>query len=190
MLEVLTLTDAQALMGIAEICHRLQLTRLMELISLVGNSGACWIALGGLLLLFRRTRWLGVAVMLSLVLSSLITEGLLKDLVARPRPCSVFMPSFITHCPHSPSFPSGHTTAAFAAAGVLLFLGCRWAWVAIVAALLMGLSRMALFVHYPTDVMGGIVVGLASAFVVAWGLRRWQCARRNRMNNPYNDMLF
>lgn len=58
MLEVLTLTDAQALMGIAEICHRLQLTRLMELISLVGNSGACWIALGGLLLLFRRTRWL------------------------------------------------------------------------------------------------------------------------------------
>ena len=65
MLEVLTLTDAQALMGIAEICHRLQLTRLMELISFVGNSGACWIALGGLLLLFRRTRWLGVAVMLS-----------------------------------------------------------------------------------------------------------------------------
>lgn len=180
MLEVLQVMDAQALVGVSNLTHVLGLTTALQWLSRAGDNGECWIALGIILLFFRRTRCMGVAILLALVLSSLISLGVLKTLVERPRPCTIWLPAFLSYCPPSFSFPSGHTTAAFATVGVVWMMRSSLLWPVLIAALLMGLSRMALFVHYPTDVMAGLIVGLGSGFIVA-SLVRWN--ERRHMND-------
>ncbi|HTJ56004.1 MAG TPA: phosphatase PAP2 family protein [Devosiaceae bacterium] len=78
------------------------------------------------------------------------------------------------------SFPSGHTTTAFSAAMVLGFLAPRWFWVGLVYACAIGTSRMVLGVHYPTDVLGGMVLGTLGAYAVRnwFADRRWGFERR------------
>jgi undecaprenyl-diphosphatase len=70
--------------------------------------------------------------------------------------------------PHSFSFPSGHTATSFAAAyAVARTLGRRWAWLYAVAALI-AFSRLYLGVHYPADVLGGIILGTLTAASVCF----------------------
>ncbi len=168
--------DAQALVGVANLSHQLGLTSVMYWVSRAGNFGECWIVLGVVLLCFKRSRWAGLAVLLAIALSSMLGPGLLKTLVARPRPCSVMLPDFLQSCPQSFSFPSGHTAAAFAAATVLWVRKSPLAIPVFALAFLMGVSRMALFVHYPTDVMAGALLGIASgiaASMLVETLRTW-----------------
>ncbi|MGN6683243.1 MAG: phosphatase PAP2 family protein [Devosia sp.] len=78
------------------------------------------------------------------------------------------------------SFPSGHATTAFALATVLGFLSERWFYPALVLAAVIGVSRVALGVHYPSDVLAGAVVGLLGAYSVRWLFARqgWMFVRR------------
>ena len=77
------------------------------------------------------------------------------------------------------SFPSGHATTAFALAAVLGFLSERWFYPALLLAAMIGLSRLTLGVHYPSDVLAGAVVGLLGAYAVrfAFADRRWMFVR-------------
>ena len=88
----------------------------------------------------------------------------------RPRPCDVnpFVPMIVDR-PHGSSFPSGHATAAFAAFGALLFSKGPKPLVIVVGigAVLMALTRLYCYVHYPTDVLAGTIVGLLAGFAAA-----------------------
>ncbi len=159
--------------GVTQAVHRLYeisgglLTPLMELISFFGKGGICLILFSLLLMLFSRTRRFGTAMLLGLAIGALFTNLYLKVVVARPRPYAdvngFFYPLWQMmgqHVESDMSFPSGHTTAAFASMVPLFLLGKkRWSWLALVFAFLMGVSRIYLVVHYPSDVLGGLLVG-------------------------------
>lgn len=91
----------------------------MRAVTALGDHGAVWIALGVALLLFRRTRLTGAAILLALTLVALVGNMGLKPLFDRLRPCDIMGFTLLPACPPDPSFPSGHTAASFASAAVL-----------------------------------------------------------------------
>lgn len=133
----------------------------------LGNAGAMWIVIAVALLFTKRYRMLGVQMALALIIGALIGNVFLKNLVARPRPCwidnSVIL---LIENPTDFSFPSGHTLASFSSATVLFLNEKKWGVLALVTAGLMGFSRLYLFVHYPSDVLVGALLGIAIGIVV------------------------
>ena len=150
--------------------HTPWLDKIMVAITSLGNAGILWIVMAAVLLIIPRTRKVGLCMAIALVLDLLMTNCLLKNLVARTRPYDVAnFTDLIVKKPTDYSFPSGHTAASFAAVTALFMrkeklLGS----IACVVAVLIAFSRMYLYVHFPTDILGGIVVGIASG--VAAGL--------------------
>lgn len=142
-------------------------TPLMELISFLGKEGICLILLSLLLMVFNKTRRFGTAMFMGLAIGALFTNLFLKVVIARPRPYAdpngVFYPLWQMmgeHVESDKSFPSGHTTAAFASMVPVFLLGNkRVSWTALIFAFVMGISRIYLVVHFPSDVLGGLIVG-------------------------------
>ncbi len=149
--------------------HTPFLDELMKGITFLGASGWFWILLAALLLCGKRTRRIGLAVALSLLVGLVLGNMILKPLVARQRPCWLdpAVPLLIGS-PRDFSFPSGHTLASFEGA-VSIFLYRRdWGLWALALAALIAFSRMYLFVHFPTDVLAGAALGT----VIALGVHR------------------
>ena len=148
---------------------------IMPAISGLGNGGMVWILLAIILLIIPRTRRLGMIVSISIIIEAIACNIILKPLVARTRPNDVNTAvQLLVASPRDYSFPSGHTGAAFAAAGGLFFGGgsrCLWIPAGVLAAL-MAFSRLYLYVHYPTDVLGGVILGIASAYLAGIIVRR------------------
>lgn len=140
---------------------------------MVGSIGQLWIVVGIILLIIPKTRKCGITVLVSYVLSLLFGDKLLKDLIARPRPCAVDETvALIVKKPSSFSCPSVHTYLAFSSA-MAIFCHYRKAGIAtFVFAALVGFSRMYFFVHYPTDVLFGAVLGVVTAWIVYTLLNR------------------
>ncbi|MDR2025047.1 MAG: phosphatase PAP2 family protein [Hungatella sp.] len=139
----------------------------MKEITGLGDSGIFWIITGAVLLCFKKTRVMGLCVILSLAAGLLIGNMFLKNLIARPRPCWIddSIPLLIKN-PGDYSFPSGHTLASFEGAVSIWLYNRKWGTPALVLAVLIGFSRMYLFVHFPTDVLGGLVLGTLIAVLV------------------------
>ena len=128
--------------------------------SKLNNSGEIWIALAVILFLLKKHRKAGLSVGVGLAMNLVICNLTLKPLIGRVRPFMVNTAvELLVKGPSSGAFPSGHTASSFAAVGALWALKHPlWKPAAVVAAL-MGLSRLYLYVHWPTDVLGGVVVG-------------------------------
>ncbi|MPM65649.1 Undecaprenyl-diphosphatase BcrC [bioreactor metagenome] len=139
---------------------------LMPIITTLGNAGLIWIALALILLISRQTRWVGAAILLALFFDAILCNLILKPLIARIRPFDVNTAvHLLVKPPQDFSFPSGHTTASFAATFALYF-SRRRLWVpAFVLACLISFSRLYLYLHYPTDVAAGILIGVAIGYV-------------------------
>lgn len=134
----------------------------------LGNNGIVWIVIALICLFFKRSRRCGILMILTMLFCLIIGNGVIKNLVARPRPFQVLGdPSMLIIPPPGEfSFPSGHTMHGFAAA-VIIFLHNRKAGIAaLLAAVVIAFSRMYLFVHFPTDILGGAVIGTLSALMV------------------------
>jgi len=127
-----------------------------------GAHGEVWLALAAVLLAFRRTRKAGLAMLAALGLYMVAGHCILKPLFARPRPCDI-RPEMLTLVarPHGWSFPSGHTASGFAAAFALWRENRRLGTPALILAAFIGFTRLYLYVHFPTDILGGIALGLA-----------------------------
>ncbi len=149
------------------------LTPFMNLVSLLGKGGIFLILLSLFLLFIRRTRRFGTAMVIGLAFGVILVNLFLKVVIARPRPYAdmegFYYPLWVLmgqHVESDMSFPSGHTNAAFAAMVPLFILGNKKvSWLAIVFGILMGISRIYLVVHYPTDVLGGLITGTIAGIV-------------------------
>lgn len=102
----------------------------------------------------------------ALILDAILCNGILKNAFARVRPCDVNPAvDLLISRPEDYSFPSGHTAASFAAVSALFFAGEKKLWKpALLLAVLIAFSRLYLYVHYPTDVLGGIAVGVICGY--------------------------
>ena len=141
----------------------------MPLYSRLGDHGMVCIALAALLLLFPKTRRAGEAMALALVLCLFSGNLFLKPIVARVRPyeANQFVGLLVPPLGDF-SFPSGHT------------FSCKAGIAAWLAAALMAFSRLYLYVHYPTDILGGLLLGVAAGFLAC---RLTERARRSRRLN-------
>ena len=160
--------------------HTPVLSYVLNWITMSGEAGIIWIAMGLLLLFPKETRKTGIVVLLALLFCLLTGNVLLKNIVARPRPCwrhpEVEM---LVSIPKDYSFPSGHAMSSFAAAVSVFLYHKRWGIAALALATVMSMSRLYFYVHYPTDVLAGLVIGVLLAFL-ARGIVEKQWERRRR----------
>lgn len=178
-------------LGVTAAVHKLYevggwfFTPFFEFISLLGKGGIFLILLSLALMFFKRTRRFGTAMLLGVSIGALFTNLFLKVVIARPRPYthvgSLFHQHWLTvgqHLESDHSFPSGHTTAAFDTMTPAFILGKRRVKIAAATfAILMGIARIYLVVHFPSDVLGGAIVGIIAGclgVLIAQKLpRRW-----------------
>lgn len=136
------------------------LDTVMPYISSLARHGEFWILVALILVCFKKTRKAGVAMGIAMACGYLIGNMGMKNLFARTRPYDVVEVELLVAKLHDFSFPSGHTLVSFEAATALWFYHRKWGIAAFVLAALIGLSRLYLFVHYPTDVLVGAVLGI------------------------------
>jgi undecaprenyl-diphosphatase len=122
------------------------------------------------------------------VLFAAIVTNILKYSIDRTRPFIIFPFLEKLAGAGSPSFPSGHTSDAFALATSLSLAYPRWPVIifSYTWAIMVGYSRMSLGVHYPTDVLAGAVVGIGSAYLCSWVQKRWKEKRKRRSEHITN----
>ena len=135
---------------------------LMPKASWLAEYGIVLILLGLVLICVKPYRVCGATVLGGLAGGVLIGNLVLKNLVARARPCWINPDvELLVAAPADYSFPSGHTLHCFIAATVLLYYDKRLGWPALGLAILVAISRLYLYVHFPTDVIAGAVLGIS-----------------------------
>ena len=149
------------------------LDTVMPLITVLGDGGAFWIACAVLMILLKKYRKAGLSAGLALIFGLLICNMYLKPTVARIRPYDYqeqlgIMINLLIEKEHSLSFPSGHTIASFEAATAILLRHKKLGIAAMILAVLIAFSRMYLYVHYPTDVIASVFLGIGLAFLASF----------------------
>lgn len=137
----------------------------------LGEWAICWIVIGLVMLIPKKTRKCGFWTLVSLVAVMLICNIALKNLVARDRPCylideEIWNAMKLVGNPSEYSFPSGHSVSGMASALTIYFHHKKLGIAAIIFTVIMGLTRLYVFVHFPTDVWGGFLIGAAIALAV------------------------
>ncbi len=165
---------------------------LMKYVTKLGDAGIFWIALSLILLIPKKTRRTGAAMGVSLLLGLIIGNGILKNLIARTRPYDVANPirsrsNLLIAPPSDYSFPSGHTLASFEAATALFKDHTVYGFFAFVLALLIAFSRIYLQVHYPSDVLGGAILGFLLGLLGS-SIVRAVCDKWNRHKSKKEEV--
>lgn len=176
--------DADVLLWIQENMRTELMTVIMKSITRLGDAGCLWIVLSVLFLVLNKTRRVGVAASFAMIFTFITVNLGIKNIVARIRPYeAVEGLNRLVEAQKDYSFPSGHTAHAFAVGVVILIMMPRKVGVPVfIISVLMAYSRLYIGVHYPTDVIGGAVIGtlmgLLSVFLVNKISDRWD--KRNR----------
>ena len=153
--------------------HNPILDKIMIAITSLGNAGLLWIGIAIGLLFVKKTRKCGIVMLISLVLGLIIGNGLLKNLIARQRPCWIDENiKFLIPNPQDYSFPSGHTLASFEAAVMIYLHNKKWGIISLILAVAIAFSRMYLFVHFPTDILAGMLLGTGISLAVYYGYKK------------------
>ena len=153
------------------------LDAVLPVISWTSNHGEIWILLALCLLAAKKSRRQGGTVAVALLMDLRCCNMFLKPLIGRVRPFAVNPAvELLVAAPLDASFPSGHTAVSFAAVFALKASGSPLWKPALVLASVIAFSRLYLYVHWPTDVLAGILLGAALGYaadlVVKKGLER------------------
>lgn len=181
MLDKMLQLDGELLMAIQGL-HASWLDPVVSFYTKLGDAGLLWIVLSLAMLFWKPTRKAGALALGAMVLGLIVTNLTIKPLISRPRPWLDWpiVPLVTEKDPNS--FPSGHTCAAFAA-GLSWARALPWKWgraAALVLAAMMGLSRLYVGVHYPSDVLTGAVIGSLCAWIV-WKVYQLYREKKDRV---------
>lgn len=163
--------DISIINWIQENCRCAFLDGFMSAITYIGGmKGLVCIMLAVVLLFWKKTRKTGIMIGAALLLGVIIGNGILKNVFARTRPYElegalVTVKDLLTGPESDKSFPSGHSLAVFETATVLMYYKRSWGIPALVIAILVAISRLYLYVHFPTDVIAGAVCGIIFAIL-------------------------
>lgn len=160
--------DGQILLFIQEHIRNTLCDVFFKNITHLGDAGIFWILLTIVLLCFKQTRKAGIYSACGLILSLIVNNLILKNLIGRVRPYELVEGlNCIVGPAHDASFPSGHTGASFASAvSIYKQIPKKFAIFFIVLASLIAFSRLYVGIHYPTDVLGGLVTGIGIGIIV------------------------
>ena len=137
------------------------LDAIMPGISFLGNASLIWILIAVILVARKETRRWGILLAIGLCLNGIVSSVFIKNLVARDRPCWINQDIvLLIKSPKDYSFPSGHSFASFVSAVILFAWNKKAGFVAFVLAFLIAFSRLYLYVHFPSDVLCGTLLGL------------------------------
>jgi undecaprenyl-diphosphatase len=151
-----------ALQGI----HNPVLDTIMVALSTIGDAGIVWILLSLVLLIPKKYRKTGIQMLISIVVTFIIGNLILKNIVMRARPCQIDETvALLVTMPGDYSFPSGHSMNGFTASVALLCNDKKLGIPAVVLAALIAFSRLYNFVHFPTDVLFGAALGTVVALL-------------------------
>lgn len=173
-----------------DILHLLQnlhnniLDSIMMLITSLGNGGLLWIFISIMMISIptigkesmeqkRRRKHYGILLIISLMVTAILGNLIIKNIIQRPRPFQVDTSVIPLIYPREYSFPSGHTSSSFAAATILFLYNYKVGGFAFLVAGLIAFSRMYFFVHFPTDIFGGIVLGIFCSVFVWYGKKKY-----------------
>lgn len=138
---------------------------IMPKLTMLGNLGAIWFIAAAVLVCIKQYRRQGLVLLAALAAGAVIGNAAIKNIVMRPRPCWIDPPALmLIPVPMDYSFPSGHSLAGFIGASVLFMTRRLWGIIAFIIAAIIAFSRIYLFVHFPTDVLAGIALGLVIGF--------------------------
>ncbi len=169
MADWLTSLDLKILSWIHDTFSSGFLDRVMPWISFIGNGGMIWILAACLLLCTSRYRRSGILLLAGLAAGALVGNLLLKPLIARVRPVWPYpVPALLARAPAGYSFPSGHAFSSFTAATILALTDRKFGAFALPLAFLIALSRLYLYVHFPSDVLAGAILGAVIGCFVYW----------------------
>ncbi|NBJ93812.1 phosphatase PAP2 family protein [Parablautia muri] len=179
-METLLNLDGNILIWIQEFLRNPILDPFFKVITTLGNAGIFWIIATILLLIPEKTRKVGMMSAFALLGSLLVNNILLKNLVARTRPYYVvegLIP--LIKKPSEFSFPSGHAASSFASARVLYRnLPKKYGVWFLALAIFISFSRLYVGVHYPSDVLAGVVTGIICSYLGQWIVNH-SCMKKN-----------
>lgn len=170
----------------------------------LGDDGIFWIVLGLVLCLFKKTRKIGLAAICALGCVAVLNNLILKDLFDRARPYimdsanweRVATGGWVYRMPFehlkekSVSFPSGHTASSFAAAIGIFYVDKKKGIIPLILAALISFSRIYIHVHYPSDVIGGMIIGIVFGLIACIILFKVFGKLLDRINEKFNYKLF
>lgn len=148
------------------------INQIWKYITMTCDVACIWVVLCCILFCFQRTRKISIIMALSMGVNCLIVEVGLKNIFMRTRPFTIepeftaFLNSVGYIPPMSSSFPSGHASTSIAVAMTLFLYNKKWGIPSVILAILIALSRAFLCVHFPTDILYGLMIGIVVAFVV------------------------
>lgn len=136
--------------------------KIMVMITHLGDAGIIWIILTLVLLLIPKMRKVGFVLALALIFDLIFCNFMIKPFIARTRPYDINTAiKLLIDRQVDYSFPSGHTAAGITCTVVLYLMRQKWLWkITLLLSILIGFSRMYLYVHFPTDIIGGIFIGI------------------------------
>ena len=154
-------SDLRLSFYMTQLYHHHILNQAMKWISYCGNYGMIWLLTAIIALINPDSHSMSIHLLIALIASALIAQISIKSLVQRHRPCHLYpdIPLLIP-TPHDSSFPSSHTTSAFACSTIIFLFYPSWGILAYLFAFLTGLSRIYLFVHFLSDVICGMLLGI------------------------------
>lgn len=145
---------------------------LMPKITALGNGGAIWIVAAAAMTISKKYRKYGIAMFAALAAGVLVGNVCLKHLIARSRPCWIENVSLLIGNPTDYSFPSGHTLSSVIGAFMLTAANRKFGLLAIPLAALISFSRLYLYVHFPSDVLASVVIGVLLGNIAVYAITK------------------